>query len=554
MPVIRIMKWDLERLVGRKFSTEEILDLLPRVKCEIELIEKDIIEYEATHDRPDLYSVEGLARSIRYLLRLPVQPIEFIDEGYKAYSEEIPQRPYAAFGIVRDLDLDDEAVKQIMQLQEKLATTYGRRRRKASIGVYDLDKIKLPVYYELRDPDNTRFVPLDETREMSLREILEKTEKGREYGWIIREWPKYPVLRDSENRILSLVPIINSEETRVTEETTSVLIDSTGTDASTVIDMVTIMATSIAERSKSRRVYIVETIIPNGTSIRAPREKGPVIKALLNNINKLLGLNLSMETAIELLHRMGFEKISTKGDELIVEIPPYRIDVKNWVDLAEDIAMAYGYDRLGVEAIELPPATHPGRIHPLEYLSRVFRKILVEYGFIEVANYMMSNPFIQAELFGSSSEIVTVQNPKMEKYTGLRIWLTPGLLEVIARNQEREREIRIFEIGDVVIPDKEYETGARSERRVGIAISHDKATLTDGLAITSVIIEAIGKKPVYEKTEIPGLLKERTAEIIVDNEKIGFVGEIHPRILKRLGIEKPVVVSEITLNKLLDVV
>ncbi|MEM1921955.1 MAG: phenylalanine--tRNA ligase subunit beta, partial [Desulfurococcaceae archaeon] len=182
------------------------------------------------------------------------------------------------------------------------------------------------------------------------------------------------------------------------------------------------------------------------------------------------------------------------------------------------------------------------------------RKILSSYNFIEVVNYIMSNPTIQLGLFNLDKKMITVSNPKMEKYTGLRIWLTPGLLETIIYNAEKEKEIRIFEIGDVVIPDEEYETGARTERRVGLAISHDKATLTDGLTTVTTILEQLGLKPEFRQTFINGFLEKRTASIFVDGVEIGFVGEIHPRILDKLGLTNPVVIAELSLNNLLNII
>ncbi|MCD6301302.1 MAG: phenylalanine--tRNA ligase subunit beta [Staphylothermus sp.] len=553
MPVIKIMKWDLERLLGKVLSVDEILDYLPRIKCEVDNIgEEGEIEYEATHDRPDLYSVEGVARNLRSLLGLGENKYQLIDEGLKAYNLGVPGRPYIALAVVRDLDLDDEAVKQIMQLQEKLHTTYCRRRRKASIGVYDLDKVKPPLYYELADP-NTKFIPLDESREMTLKEILTNTEKGREYGYIIANWEKYPILRDSKGTILSMPPVINSEDTRVTIETRNVVIDATGIDPKTVIDMVTIMAYNIAERSRGKKIVFVETIMPDNSILKAPREKGVTIELIPNNVNEVLGTNLDTKQIVVFLKKFDYQVPSNHEGHLVVVAPPYRVDIKSWIDVVEDIAMAYGYDMIGSTAYDLPKATHPGRVHPLEFISITLRKILVGMGFIEVVNYMMSNPQVQLEIFGIEDELITVANPKMEKFTSLRRWLVPGLLEVINANKEKEVEIKIFEIGDVAIPDKSTETGARIERRLGIAVSHRKATLTDGLAIVTTLMERLGLSPRYEKGIISGLLPQRTAKIYVDNTEVGYVGEIHPKILLRIGYDKPVVVSEIVLNKLLMV-
>ncbi len=553
MPVIRISRSDLERLVGKKLSDEEIMYILPRIKCEIEVIEDDTIEFETTHDRPDLYSVEGVARAVRSFLNMGIPRYNYVDLGYKAYNKGVPRRPYVAFAVVRDLELDEEAVRQMMQLQEKLAITYGRRRRKASIGVYDLDKFEMPIYYELVDPEKIKLVPLEGKKELTLKEILSETEKGQEYGHLIASWEKYPVIRDANSKILSLPPIINGEETKVTVETKNILIDSTGTDLDIVIDMVTIMATSLAERSKTKTIAYVFTFMDKDKIVVAPRDKGPIINVSLEKARDILGVDLSLETSIELLSKSGIEARVQSDNALEVLVPPYRIDLKTEIDIIEELAIMYGLDSIGKDSYDIPPSKGPGRIHPIEFLSRKIRLITASYGFIEVANYMMSNYYMQSKVFGSDKPIIKVLNPKMEKYTGLRRWLTPGLVNIVKENQERESVIKIFEVGDVVLPDPESPTGAKIERRLGIAISHEKATLTDGLAYVHAILDRLGVTHKFEKGYVNGLLKQRTAFIVHNDRRIGFVGEVHPKTLKELGINRPVVVAEIYLNDLLDI-
>jgi len=551
MPVITIAKWDLERLIGRSLSREEIMDLMPRVKCEVEEIIDDTISYEAPHDRPDLFSVEGLARALRLLLGIGGNEFVFEDRGLKAYNTGVPRRPYIAFAIVEDLELDDESIAQLMNLQEKLHITYARDRRKASIGLYDLDKFRLPVYYELVDPRTTRFTPLDESREMNLLEILESTEKGIKYRHLLEGWEKLPVIRDPNGIILSMPPIINSEDTKVTSDTKRVLIDSTGLDPKIVVDMVTIMATSVAERSSSRKIIFVDTVMPDKNIIRAPRIHGGRNEFSIDDVWNIIGLRMDTELLIKALSKMGYRLIEGKDGYMVVETPPYRIDVLGWIDVVEDIAMAIGYEVIGEAGTVLPPSYHTGRMHPIEFLSRRLRLLMVGMGFVEVANYMMSNPWIQNKVFNDDKPLIKVSNPKMEKYTCLRRWLTPGLLEFVKANQEKVKEINIFEIGDVAIYDPGIETGTRIERRLGYAISHEKATLTDSLAVLRTLSETLGLKLLFKEKNIHGLLPERTASIIVGDVEIGFTGEIHPKTLAELGIEKPVVVAEIIINELL---
>jgi len=549
MPVIVVSRRDLERLVGRSLTYEEIFDYLTRLKCEVERIGEDVIEYEATHDRPDLFSVEGLARAIR-IMNGEKQSFEFIDENIVFYNKGVPYRPYVAFAIVKNIVLDDEAIKQIMQLQEKLASIYGRKRRKASIGVYDFDKFKIPIYYELADPMETRFIPLDYNEEMNLLEILEKTEKGREFGWIIRDYDKYPILKSADNVVLSLAPILNSDYTKVTVNTKNVLIDSTGTDPKLVVDMVTVMATSIAERSSDRRIYIVKTIGPGDLEITAPRTSSRKIEVPISSISNVIGIDIKLSDVIDYLNRSGYTHVDIVNDKLLVEPPIYRIDVINWIDIVEDIAIMHGFYEIGVEAEDLPHTSKPGRIHPLEFVTRKVRRFLANYGFIEAPSYMLSNRYQQIEMFELDSELICVDNPKLEKYSCLRIWLTPGLLEVLVFN--KVTSARIFEIGDVVGFKNPKSKSVEVERRVGILITHDKATLTDGLVVLNTLFEEFGIKPTYRESQMKGFLSNRFVEVLLNNIYVGFAGEIHPSIIKKFGLENPVVVAEIILDRLLE--
>lgn len=548
MPVISVSKRDLERLLGRELSLKEIYEYLPKLKCEVEKIENDIIEYEASHDRPDLYSVEGLARAIKLMVNRRPVGFVFHDKNEVFYNHKPPYRPHVAFAIVEDVKLDGEAIRQIMQLQEKLASTYGRRRRKASIGVYDLDKVKLPIHYEPVDPVSTKFTPLGYSYEMNLKEVLEQTEKGVEYGWIISGYDKYPILRDDENKVLSLAPILNSEETKVTEETGNILIDSTGVDRDLVVDMVTIMATSIAERSGSRAIRIIKTASTGSDEVvAAPRVERSSVEVDLKYVSKVIGVDIALDQIIDLLVMNGYAVVSTSYEKIVVKPPVFRVDVLNWIDIIEDIAIMYGYEKIGAAAEELPPNPGFGRIHPLEYLTRIVRKTLANYGFIEIASYMMSNAYQQLDLFGRTGDIVCVENPKIDKYSCIRVWLTPSLLESVISNEGGE--LKIFEIGDVV-----YIKNGRgvSERRLGIAISSDKATLTDGIVVFNTLLSMLGYSPRFVYSHMDGFLQERFVKILVEDDEVGFIGEVHPSILVKLNFENPVVIAELILNKLLS--
>uniref|UniRef100_A0A7C2FY60 phenylalanine--tRNA ligase n=1 Tax=Thermosphaera aggregans TaxID=54254 RepID=A0A7C2FY60_9CREN len=550
MPTIRVSIRDLERLLGKKLFHEDVKKYLPFLKCEIETLESDLLEYEANHDRPDIFSAEGLARGLRPFMGLASKELRFKPSNVKGFAEYIPERPYVALAVVRDVSLDDEAVRQIMQLQEKLASTYGRDRRKASIGVYDLDKITPPIYYKLADPDNTFFIPLENFKEMSLRKALEETKQGQLYGHIIAEMKKYPVLADSTDQILSLAPIVNGETSKVDVRTRNILIDSTSIDKETAVNLVTIMALNIAERSSSGIIEVMEVLTQNGEKVISPKTEAQVLELDVNKVNELLGTRLGADEIAELLKYHYYEILGKDENSLKVKVPLFRLDVKSWVDVAEDVSISLGYHVLGAEADSLPPSTHPGRVHPIEAFSRKIRDVLIGMGYTEVSNYIMSNELTQLKRFGIKTGMYLVSNPKSERFTGLRVWLTPGLLDAVAENSSKQSVIKIFEVGDVVTPGK-TEGEPVVERRLGVAISHEKSTLTDGLSLVASIFDLINVEYKFLKDVHVGFLEERFSSIYVNGEKIGFVGEIHPKILYELGIVNPVVVAEVSLSKLI---
>ncbi|RLI99202.1 MAG: phenylalanine--tRNA ligase subunit beta, partial [Candidatus Aenigmatarchaeota archaeon] len=519
MPVVDILRWDLERLVGEKLDNNVIMDMLPRLKLEIESIENDVIEFEATHDRPDLYSVEGVARGLKGLLEkeLGIPRYEFFDSRIIGYNEGPSYRPYIGLAIVRGVDFDDESIRQVMQLQEKLHTTFGRDRRKISIGLYDLSKIKPPVYYRHVDPDEVKFVPLEFAEELSLREILKYHPKGVEYGWIIANYDTYPLLVDSEGTVLSMPPIVNSEDTKVTEETRDVIIDTTATDLMAGLKALTIVTLALAERGG--KVGMVKVIGKNGELITPLRDNEEFFLDV-SLVERLSGLRVTVEETANLLRRMRFDV--EIGDRLRVLVPPYRVDILHPVDLVEEVVMAYGYDN--IDPIVMRPL-HPGREDGLEVFTRIVRNRMIGLGFIEVNNYMMTNPeLLYDKMRLSRMPTVVVENPKQENYTCLRTWLTPLLMQVLSRSKHVEYPQRIFETGDVVIIDERSENMTREERRLAFAIAGDGITFTDGHAVLDAFLRSFKLDYTLESITHESFIDGRYAKVIVDGKEVGFIG------------------------------
>jgi phenylalanyl-tRNA synthetase beta chain len=244
---------DLLSLIGKKLTLKQLEDRLFMIKAEVEKIEGNIIEIEVNPDRQDMLSTEGIARAVRSYLQLETGLWDY--QAKKSGKQIIVKpglskiRPYICCSIIKGIPSDDEVIKEYMHLQDALTSTHGRNRRKASIGLYVYDELEFPVIYGPQTPSKIKFVPLGYGYEMDGPEILEDHEKGREFGAIIEHYKKWPLLYDSKGQVLSLPPIINSNDLgRMTTETRNLFVEVTGTHLPTVHQALNIITASLAER------------------------------------------------------------------------------------------------------------------------------------------------------------------------------------------------------------------------------------------------------------------------------------------------------------------
>lgn len=545
MPVVSVKLWDIARLVGSYLDQGILSKFFDNFKLEVKKLEGDTLTYDAAHDRLDLYSAEGLARAISYYagFRKPNKYLISKSSVFVDSSKAPSYRPYVLMTVVRGVKLDDEAISQLFQLQEKLHLTHCGDRELVSIGLYDLDVLKFPVYY--REVDTVVFRPLGYDRDMSARDILVETEKGREYGHLVKEG-RYPLLVDSSGTVLSLPPIINSEDTKITEKTKNVLIDVTGTEPRLMASILSVMTLATYERGALgvEVVPVVQGAIAEELVSELLQGRRLTVRA--ERVVNLVGVDVSFGDVLKYLERHGYIVESASEDSATVWVPPYRVDVIDEDDIIEDIAISMDYNKI---VGKLEPPTNRGIAHPLETISRYLRDTLVGLGFTEVLNFMLSDPDYLTAL--GYTKFIDVRNPKMRMYSVLRPSLLPGILKSLSKNVKKYglQNLKVFEIGDIVDP-----RTLNSLRAVSGAIYGPGITLTDGLAVIRTVFEAVGLRPRFEKFEETELtIDERTAAVEVNGMLLGVVGEVHPKYLKYLELRAPATVFEVSVNKLAEV-
>ncbi len=554
MPIISANRREFNNLLGMDISQEELTSILDYSKVNLESFSEEEIEFEVTSDRMDLVTIEGIARMIKGLtemeLGLPNYPLQ-----RKAFevnvSESVKEvRPYVVAALVKGVNLTtEESLIGLIEAQEKIHDTLGRKRRRVAIGLHDFSKVVPPIKYDARPAEEVVFTPLGEYTEMTAEEVLEQTDKGREYAHIIRN-PKnlVPLILDSRDEVLSLPPIINSELTRLSPGKRDIFIDVTGTDLKAISYALEIIVAALAERGGE--INTLEVRYPD-RELETPRHKPYRMAASLEFIEKMVGLPLTGKDVTHLLSKARLDA-HISGNRVEVDIPGYRADFLHPADIAEEVAITYGLNNLGYE---LPNIMTIGKKHPREKASAIIRTLMIGMGYQEVLNYIMtSRQAIFSSVGRKERPVVQVANPVSENYSVLRDSLIPGLLHFLAANTHARYPQKIFEIGDVIIVDESYETRARDERRLAAAFADYSVGFEDIYSHLKALLNNLGAQMDIEPYEEEPFLNGRCALVTINKSLRGTIGEIDPNILVKLGITVPVAMFEIPLIKKEEVV
>ncbi|MGM5482660.1 MAG: hypothetical protein ACQESF_04320, partial [Nanobdellota archaeon] len=298
---------ELKKAVRKDFTIQELEDTLFDLGMELDEQQGDLLKIDITPDRPDMVSTQGLARVLRAYYGIENPEYFAKSSDYKVIIDKSvkPIRPFTACTIVKNLNLDDQTIKEIIWVQEKLHATFGRHRKKAAIGIYPLENIQLPIYFKADKPENIRFVPLEQSSEMNAKEILENTSVGSNYAHLLEGYSKYPYFVDNKGDILSMPPIINSHLTgRITQETKDVFIECSGFDFQALSYMLNILVYMFQDIGAD--VYSMNLQYPDEKIVtpHLEMEKRTITPQF---IEKMTGLNLSAKECAGLLERMMYK-------------------------------------------------------------------------------------------------------------------------------------------------------------------------------------------------------------------------------------------------------
>lgn len=521
--------------------TPEIAEKIMMMGVPVEALTSESLEIQVLPNRPDLLSVQGFLRALKAFTGkdsgLKKYKIFSPEKNYRVIVEpEVSNvRPYTACAIVKKINCTDETIKTLIDLQEKLHSTIGRNRKKAAIGIYPLEKIKLPITYTAKKPSEIKFRPLESEREMTGLEILQKHPTGKDYAHLLENEKLFPVFIDASNSILSMPPIINSHETgKVSSNTKELFIECSGSDFPTLQKILAIIVTTLADMGGT--IYSMDLFYGKKQKYITPELKPEQAKVSLENINKTLGLKIKEKELEKLFPKMGYEFKKNK-----VLVPAWRTDILHEVDLIEDVAIAYGYENI---IPELPAIATIGEEDSASIRERKIAEILAGLGMTEISTYHLIK---QKEISSiKEEERIELENSKTE-YKYARPNLLIPAIRIFSENKDNEYPQEIFEIGKIFKKDsKAFDIS--EEKHLLVACS--PGNITKMKQILDYLFHTIGKEFSISEFSNDFCIEGRTAEIFYENKSIGFMGEIHPKVLIENSLKMPLAVIEINLDKL----
>ncbi len=551
MPTVTLNRKVLDTLLGKKLSTEDLKDRIAMIGTDLESIDDKEVIVEIFPNRPDMLSEQGFARALRSFLGVQTGFMEYAvkKSGHKVVVDpSVTMRPYTVCAIVKNLTFTDEKIREVMQVQEKLATTHGRGRKKSAYGIYPLQHITFPITYTAKDPEKVKFKPLGFDQLLPASEVLLMHPKAKEYKHLTEGWKKYPFFIDANDNVMCMLPFTNSQDTgKVDLNTREVFIECSGIDFTNVSVALNILVTMLADMGGE--IYSLD--IMYGTKKFVTPDLTPRSMDLdIDYANKIIGLDLKPADAKKYLEAMGY---GVKGKSVL--IPAYRADVLHPRDLVEDIAIGYGYEN--IEEV-IPSVATIAQEDPFEVFKQKIGMLLLGRGMYEVSNFHLIDKTVQTVQMGVPHDVLEILDPVSMDYNSLRSWILPCLLQTLRQNKQYDYPQQFFEVGIVFKKDLSKFALAEEFVRLGIVLSHQKASFTEARQALDYIMRMLEVEYIVVEDSLGCFLPGRVGRVIVKDGdlslKVAYIGELHPSVLTAFGLEMPTAAVELNLTELWKIV
>ncbi len=546
MPSFEASLKNIEKMTKRKFNEED----LAYAKAELESSEGDNLKLKsADTNRPDLWSEGGVVRVLRGVhgiaKGMPKLAAKSSGKKIMVGSCAASVRPFISGFIADNVNVTDEMLRSMINSQENLSENFGRKRQQIAIGIYSRKKIRFPLKYDAVEPDSVKFAPLGSGEDMNLKQILQKHPTGVKYAGLLKGMSNYPLLTDARGEVLSFPPVINSDALgRVEPGEASLFIEVTGPDQKQVMLAANILAQAFfdngAKLESVASVYQAKT--PMGREVATPCTALQKLAFQFGEVERLLGIKLSKEDAVHLLEKMQYNAKVASG-KVAVEVPCYRADIMHPVDVIEDMAIAYGYNK--ITPLELDSFT-VGALDNATVFTEKLRRIMAGLGFQEIITPVLTSRSA-SEKMNMKEDMLELENPMTETYSAVRTSMLPSLMQCLSRNKNVECPQMIFESGECAI-----RLMAKDIIKVAACITDSKVSFEDISSNLDALLRSLGLEYKIRAVHDPRFIAGRAGLITVGGDKLGVIGEVHPQVLNNWNLENPVVAFELNVSMLME--
>ncbi len=569
----------LKEFVNVSVSADEVAHRLTMIGLEVEGKENvgsDVVfEVNVTPNRPDCLSVFGIAREISATMNVPLKLPEFLIKEEMVKSEvniEIsdPELCHRYAGrTIRDVKIA-ESPKWLKDRLEKCGlrsinnvvdvTNYVLLELGHPLHAFDLDKLAGDKIVVKTAGEGTKITTLDAVE---------------------RKLSKDALLIWDAKKPVAIAGIMGGVDTEVSNSTKNIFLESAYFSPASVRRTSKTMGLSteasyrfereadveFLAKALDRTAYLIQKTaggkVYKKTDAYVKRYVPPFITVKYDKVNKTLGTNISNEDMVGIIKRLNVEV--TKGrDSFSVSPPAFRLDIKRDVDIIEEIARIYGYDKI---RSDLPKAAlSEGISDPKHFLLKKIKSVIREKGFNEAVNYSFMNETSLGMLGIPSGDkrqkTISIRNPLRKEEAFLRTTLAPSLIDNFMHNFSRGvKDIRIFETAKIfedsgkTLPDEKARFGGVFYRDKAPYLWKDNA---HGFYYVKGAIEAILddlriKEYKFSLSKEPFLHPGQSCDINISGANIGFMGSLSPVVVEKLNLKvtKPeIIIFEIDVDKL----
>ena len=525
-----------------------------------------IVDFEITNNRPDCYSIIGLAREAAAAFDMPMRHHEPVVNGSESGS------------IYEHLDVEVPAEELCNRYTARMVTNvkigpspkWLRQRLRAN-GVRPINNIV----------DITNYVMLEYGQPMHAFDyryvgqgtiIVREAEEGETLttldGNLRPLKPGMLVIAD-ENKPIGLAGIMGGENSEIKDDTVTVVFESANFNGTSIRQ--TALALGMRTDASGKFEKNIDPMMALPAVQRACElvellQCGEVMDGIIDiinyvpqphtvtlepeKINRLLGTDISAETMVSYLNRL---EIPVEGDQILV--PSFRPDLNHMADIAEEVARTFGYNEIPIT--DLKTGTQGGYSREMELEAKVGQQCRA-MGYNEIITYSFVSPSsldqVRVAQDSPLRNTMKIQNPLGEDTSVMRTMVLPSMLDILSRNfAYHNKSARMYEIGKVYLPvegevlpqePKMLVLGNYGAKENFFTLKGELEAVFAALRTNKPTYTAVSKNPSFH----PG----RCAEISMDGEVLGYIGQIHPLVAANYGMDCEVYCAEISFTKLMD--